>query len=221
MRSVATDSQMPHNEDEVKKVKLLFDAAEVCMKKDEGNHSEVHIPVINELRYAGKHLLQALSTNNHLSAQKEYDRAAAHCMRAHCDAADATIISYGTSFRNFQEQYKNEPISLVWPQYLDACKKMDEAFDTSSAIIRRDDIDSPEDNRNKYFAIMDKLGDDSREIYRELWRVRDELNKQIAKDNHALQEAKNIGIRNTWIGVVVSALITIIVSAFFYWLTLA
>jgi hypothetical protein len=68
--------------DRIEEVANAFSRAEEEIKKVEDLAGEVAIPAINELRYAGYHVLQALSGNSSEDQDEQFRRAKRHCERA-------------------------------------------------------------------------------------------------------------------------------------------
>ena len=83
------------------------------MKVTENISGEVAIPAINELRYAGFHILRGLSATDPDVKGKEFLKAKDHCERAAYDAAAAGLVVVAESIRMFQLQYRDIAISGV------------------------------------------------------------------------------------------------------------
>ena len=74
-------------------IKALYVEAEAALKRYERISLSNLAPALNELRYAGHHVLAAGSTGDEEEAALHLTRAKAHCERAKYDATEATIIS--------------------------------------------------------------------------------------------------------------------------------
>ena len=74
-------------------IKKLYENAENALKRYERISLSNLAPALNELRYAGHHLLEAEGAANDEDRAQHLTRAAAHCERAEYDAKEATIIS--------------------------------------------------------------------------------------------------------------------------------
>lgn len=83
------------------------------MKITENISGEVAIPAINELRYAGFHILKGLSATDEEITEKELFKAKDHCEHAAYDAAAAGLVVVAESIRVFQVQYRDIAISDV------------------------------------------------------------------------------------------------------------
>lgn len=92
--------------DKLHEVCELFDRAEALAKRVEEFNRKVSIPALNELRYAGHHLVKALAPNGR-DMDVELQRAADHCKRAVYDAGAAGLIvaleRIDSFFENFQQ----------------------------------------------------------------------------------------------------------------------
>ena len=75
------------------KIKSLYDEAESSLKLYERITLTNLAPALNELRYAGHHLLAAENATNDEDRNSHAERAIGHCERARYDAKEATIIS--------------------------------------------------------------------------------------------------------------------------------
>lgn len=74
-------------------IKKFYEEAEDALKRYERISLVNLAPALNELRYAGHHLLEADSTGKEEEKALHLTRAKAHCERAKYDAKEATIIS--------------------------------------------------------------------------------------------------------------------------------
>lgn len=74
-------------------IKKFYEEAEDALKRYERIFLVNLAPALNELRYAGHHLLEADSTGKEEEKALHLTRAKAHCERAKYDAKEATIIS--------------------------------------------------------------------------------------------------------------------------------
>lgn len=67
----------------------------------------VVIPAINELRYAGRHMIDALLLHDDSEKyQEQLRRSLRHCYRARFDALRATVLYMIRDFRNFSSDYE-------------------------------------------------------------------------------------------------------------------
>jgi hypothetical protein len=95
-------------EDELKVLLDLFEQAEAKIKNVEQATSEgVLIPSINQLRYAGHHIVQSLLSNDTKALQAEQAKAINHVKRAIYDIDEALLIYYIDSAVDFKEKYND------------------------------------------------------------------------------------------------------------------
>jgi hypothetical protein len=89
----------------LREVCRLFDRAEALAKSVEEFNRKVSIPALNELRYAGHHVIKAISPNGR-DIDRELTRAEDHCKRAIYDAGAGGLIMavdrIDSFFNNFQ-----------------------------------------------------------------------------------------------------------------------
>ena len=74
-------------------IRKLYEEAEEALKRYERISLANLAPALNELRYAGHHLLEADDAGTETDKLQHLTRAKAHCERARYDAKEATIIS--------------------------------------------------------------------------------------------------------------------------------
>ena len=127
---------------------------------------------VNELRYAGNHILRSLTTTDDKESADELNRAMRHCERAVYDAYDSAIYYHLSRFNKFREQYANMVISDVVPNYLELSKSMTQAK-RLLAKAREDNS-----NRSDYYAQVRELYPQIVDISDILGAARDELNKK-------------------------------------------
>ena len=75
----------PSNSD----IKGIYEEAEAALKRYERISLSNLAPALNELRYAGHHLLEASGASDEEEAARHLTRAKAHCERAKFDAKSA------------------------------------------------------------------------------------------------------------------------------------
>lgn len=108
------------------KVRALFVKAEGAIKKVEHVNSELVIPAVNQLRYAGNHLTRYLDGFKNLH---ELDAVAKHCQRAVYDAYEAAIISALLEYDKFCDDYRMVVISDIVNDYTETVTLVEDARD--------------------------------------------------------------------------------------------
>jgi len=93
--------------DKFQKLKDLFDEAEFLEKELELESSAYFQPSVNELRYAGRHLLNYLVNEK----DNDYEEAEVHILRAIYDARDMLLLLYYEKINEFEKFYKSVSIS--------------------------------------------------------------------------------------------------------------
>ena len=93
---------------ELQRLLDLFEQAETKIKNAELITSEgVLIPSINELRYAGHHIVRSLLSDDEKELQAERVKAINHVKRAIYDIDESLLIYYIESAANFKEKYND------------------------------------------------------------------------------------------------------------------
>jgi len=136
-----------------KKVQLreAFAQAEECMKKYEVDHVSVLDPCINELRYAGKHTIDAMIYEKDGENEKAIsciDKAIGHCHRARYDAVEASLLHCFALMDNFRKSYENIVISEVLPNYPDERQRANELRAKCKTIVQ----ESYQKNSKEYYV---------------------------------------------------------------------
>ena len=99
----------------IKRLHQLYSDAEQRIKVVEFRAmAKLPIGCVNELRYAGHHVLNYLLENK----ESEWDEATVHCSRALYDACELEALYYLTSFKAFKLQFKDMAIAEVIAPYL-------------------------------------------------------------------------------------------------------
>ncbi len=152
-------------EDELKVLLDLFEQAEAKIKNVEQATSEgVLIPSINQLRYAGHHIVQSLLSNDTKALQAEQAKAINHVKRAIYDIDEALLIYYIDSAVDFKEKYNDSGFTTeIIADYPEKLVMLDEA-NTSIQQLRKDN--------NNY--------QNRQQFYRQLSPYLDKLSKIVA-----------------------------------------
>lgn len=164
------------NDDEgdrrIKSITVLFEQAERDLKRVENLRDAVVIPAVNELRYAGYHIVRSLRAGP-ADRLEQLARAERHCRRAVYDALDAGIVHCLNKVEAFREAYKSLPIVSIFPAYADirrACMPAQEIVSQA-----RLDVESRQDHCERARAALDDLL--PRLVEMDDWR--DDLNAQL------------------------------------------
>ncbi len=112
------------NDAELKKtVRDEFDKAEKALKRYERVGGATLVAAINQLRYVGRHIIDAEVVGIGIQSRNEhYRKAICHCHRAAFDAREATVIYLLDKIQGFTEPAQSYDIDIVTrfiPDYLD------------------------------------------------------------------------------------------------------
>lgn len=183
---------------QVTELARLYRQAEEKIKLVENLSQELSIPAVNELRYAGYHMVQYLSGNG--DSEIELKKAQNHCKRAIYDAVEAGITHQLEMIRIFQHDFKVLILSDFIPNYPALQKQIREA---------RDLILAPKSDRNDRAAYYE-------ECVAQLENLRAGLDKL---DEHREELLKRLKLSNrssvlTW-SMLTATLIATVVGAIF------
>lgn len=158
--------------DEFANVTRLFHKAEDKLKLVERLHDEgLVVPSVNELRYAGYHLLRALNAGGPSERADHIDRAERHCCRAIYDAVEVSILDRLAAVRRFEDDYRLVEVTRVSPNYVGLrgrVRRAEELIDTTDKEDRERFYDACETHYNDLEAVANAFED-----------ARPELNKQL------------------------------------------
>ena len=151
---------MPAKGDELQILLDLFEQAETKIKNAELITSEgVLIPSINELRYAGHHIVRSLLSDDAKELQAERVRAINHVKRAIYDIDESLLIYYIESAVNFKEKYNDSGFTTeVVTDYPEKLAMLDEANKSIQQL--REDNNNYQDREQFYQKLnpyLDKL----------------------------------------------------------------
>lgn len=173
----------------------LFSNAEDKIKKVEHLAGGVIIPAVNQLRYAGQHLVRTLNGCN--NPTEELSQSINHCKRASFDACEAGLLYCLDLFKQFQDDYRTVSVVAVLPDWLKYCATAREAQNLVQISQDGDRISSytnAENALDELLIIVSRFPD-----------AREELNKTLKNDR------RNFKILLwTLIAAVVAAIITLL-----------
>ncbi|WP_437855119.1 hypothetical protein [Sorangium sp. So ce363] len=161
----------------------LWETAEDRIKRTEQTHTKLPIPAVNELRYAGYHIVQAILATDAGAASGETQKALNHCKRSTYDAAEAEALYHLERIKLFQEDYRTVFIDIPGLRYQDIRRRAREAKDFLLETQKN------RDSRDAHYERVIEICDELKGALVELDEARDELNKQLAAKT-AEQEAE-------------------------------
>ena len=136
---------------------------------------------INELRYAGYHLLKSLTATEDFERDEELRRAEGHCERALYEAHDAAIFFRLDLYRKFKEDYATVPVSTIVEDYVEIVRVM------KNAKRLLDEARSQTADRSQYYSSIREVYSPIAEASDVLEAARDELNKLSVADRRPNQ----------------------------------
>lgn len=105
-------------EDEIRQIRDLYNTAEADLKAVGREQNVLIVAGVNQLRYAGQHLVRALDANDRDTVEGELGASKRHAQRAIYDINDAAIQFYLIEIQNFRNRYPVN-LNLVVPNYQD------------------------------------------------------------------------------------------------------
>jgi hypothetical protein len=198
-----------------------WNRCEDLLKKAERLRGEVVMPAVNELRYAGRRIVDALCAINSdkpdeirfAEAKKYANEAFMFCMRAEHDCVDSIILYAHIMIDQYESQYDAIMLRQVCPSltsYRQHKRRIDDLVAAS-----REDRDSRD---SKYQEIIDNHLDDMIDIAYDLQGsedlIKEASRKRLASEEENKKMAK-YGIRLGWAGIFAG----IIVGYIFYTLS--
>jgi hypothetical protein len=134
------------------------------------------VPAINELRNAGKHLIDALDNNGAIKSQIDLNAGTAHCRRACYEAYEAGILAALAIIEKFKLDFGDTVISGVVPDYAEVLQKAQRA-QKAIEVGRHPEFDRAADHATRMDAFRDL-----RDCAERLDLGRDDMNKKVAAE---------------------------------------
>lgn len=160
----------------------LFSRAEQTIKLVENLGEGLTFPAVNQLRYAGQHLLKSDCADNENSKEEHLKKAKYHCQRAIYDASEIGVIHYLEEIRIFQDDYKQVVVTDIVLNYSDTLKKAKKARE----FILKNHNKKANNESNEDINKMDSEYEECAKLLKELEEfvdsltiMRPELNKKI------------------------------------------
>lgn len=171
--------------DSLAELRAAYAVADALAKEVFEFCDEVAIPALNELRYAGHHLLRALRDDGGIADREQLRKALSHCQRSQYEAAEAAIAHALGLIGKFQEDYKMVPIGQAVPDYPSIQKTVRAAQELAGRPRSNDgpNADGALPDAARYMEMFRQL----REQHYVLEDARPELTKYIRKDRRALR----------------------------------
>ena len=127
--SAGSDSQSASDRPTLAALRGAYARADRAAREVQSFTEAAGIPAINELRYAGFHLLGALNDVGAVIDEAELTRAINHAHRACYEAAEAGILFALDAISRFKTDYEFISVSSVVPDYADILSQAEDAKD--------------------------------------------------------------------------------------------
>ena len=115
-------------EPRIVEIRRLYNQADSLAREVGELRSEIQIPAINELRYAGHHVLLAITDDGTVDMEA-FGKAKSHCERAMYEAAEAGIMFCLDSIEDFRRTYSDLVVSDVISDYANRLARAQVALD--------------------------------------------------------------------------------------------
>ncbi|MGB0696874.1 MAG: hypothetical protein ACPGOY_14575 [Rhodospirillaceae bacterium] len=166
---------MPIEKERILALKSLFSKAEAAIHEAEGLHEDVIIPSINQLRYAGYHLLIALTDDEQIEVQMT--KAENHCQRAVFDANDSILNYLLANIAQFRRDYRLIALGPHFPEYKEAFRIEREAQEFLKKAKQN------QKSREKFYAESQDMVNKLIQAHNAMEESREELNKELKRHN--------------------------------------
>jgi len=185
----------------------------------EGPRCGVVVPAINELRYAGKHLTNAISfqaAGKKGEEQEQLCRAKRHCLRARYDALRATALFLIRDYQQFTADYRT--IS----QHVKGESEHRKVVEGTLGFLCRDKSDEPDEDTDKACEELHGAVEKLKEVYRHCSEQRGMLNTVLAVIEAQREQIRDLlveqgksGIKVTIKWAIIALIYTTILSIVF------
>lgn len=133
-------SSLPLALEDYRRLRDEYDTADKVMKEVQAFVDEAGIPAINELRYAGYHLLNTIiPANGEGLPHEELTRAVNHCKRATYEASEMGLLTAFDKVTAFKATYEQVVVSQVVNDWQEILTKCDIYRDEITAARRTED----------------------------------------------------------------------------------
>jgi len=188
---------MSPSEQDILRLWELYNEAEAFITEISTSWDGLDTTAVNQLRYAGRHLLNSLTGKTPITPEKEYERAVAHVKRATFDAIDSGIIYYLHKIDLFKDDYRNIEITTAgYPDIIASARKAKHLLDEAR---------SNSDNRHEYYQEAKRHFKLLKESCETLEDARPEQNKRLRAYNQQIRVAY-MSIFGTVISIILAAL---------------
>lgn len=181
----------------------LFDDAEAAIKDVEGLDLGLAIPSINQLRYVGRHLLDALGKSG-ADQEEEIKRAQRNAQRAIYDAKEICFSFLIFEIDHFRKSFEDIPIANTIGDYVNWMATTREARHYFTNPKRRGD------DRWKYYQ-------GAKEHVTKLWKIYYQL-PDAEEELKKVRDAKKSDARRFWISITIATTLSTITTSILIYL---
>lgn len=157
----------------IAELRAEYDKADTLAQEVNNFLNEAGIPAINELRYAGHHLLKALDDQGGVADQQHIEQAMGHARRASYEATEAGIVLAVEAVKTFRDDFRTITIADLVPDYAPRIQNCNQGL----RLVEQGrqpgfNRDADHSDRIEVFRKLRSLAED-------LTAVRDEANKRL------------------------------------------
>ncbi len=171
--------RMPSPSGETEEIATLFEKAESRIKALELLHNEgLFYHPVNQLRYAGYHIVNAIKNTDSDEQAEEWKRAKRHCQRAIYDASEMALVYCLAEVDGFKKDYKNVDVAPTVSNYLEIigmARSAQVLIESVNHESREEKYNECDDLFSKLKPQIDRLND-----------ARPELNKRLRSQRRNL-----------------------------------
>ena len=133
-------SSLPLALEDYRRLRDEYDTADKVLSEVQAFVDEAGVPAINELRYAGYHLLNTIiPANGEGPPHEELTRAVNHCKRATYEASEMGLLTAFDKVTAFKATYEQVVVSQVVNDWQEILTKCDIYRDEITAARRTED----------------------------------------------------------------------------------
>jgi len=182
----------------------LYENAEAGNTKLESLGEGIQLPVVNELRYAGRHMVDALVCSDQSSSLEELSKAKKHCKRAKYDVAKGGLLYCVRRVTRFKDDYRKLQLLILVPNYNEISRRFADAIEL---LGKHKNLESKE----SYYDELEEMLDFLKEDEKNLESMRGDLNKELERlhneETNAINKstAETIKLRSTIRNVAIGA----------------
>ena len=184
---------------ELEVIKKLYKAAEDMIATVQSHIGESADASINQLRYAGHHVLHSVTSDCEDKRHEELRKAGRHCMRSIYDSCDWGLMRHLDEFKEFKANYQRVNIVQVVPDYVKIRRQATKAVNLIDAARASGEqrLEFYKDTAKYYEALMHTMD--------ELAEAEDEL-KKLLNDRYDRRFRWFIGIGIALLGTLLTVI---------------